>query len=175
MAQDHDADDAPAMDYDTWLGREPHARRGSSESTNTSLSAATQRRRSDWRVVRHSIDRPDWEPVEGEKHYLATVIWTLAWYAVPLTLFATWVMAFDDDSGTACAAPVHNVCPPMRTTVLDAMMGGLPRVCVALVISLLLALLIRLGSGAWRPVTAAFAAAVIGAGAATILFTVLAS
>ena len=95
-------------------------------------------------------------------------------WAIPAAIVG-WVLVFDNDSGSACATPVHNVCPPMRTAVLNGMMDGLPRLCAALVISLVLALLIRLGSGAWRPVTAAFAAAIIGGGAATILFTVMAS
>jgi hypothetical protein len=33
--------------------------------------------------------------------------------------------------------------------------------------------MIRLGSGAWRPATAAFSAAIIGAGLATILYSVI--
>jgi hypothetical protein len=45
---------------------------------------------------------------------------------------------------------------------------------LAILVSLVFAMLIRLGSGAWRPITAAFSAAVIGAGAATILFSVFA-
>ncbi|GIH13179.1 hypothetical protein [Rugosimonospora africana] len=162
------------MDYDTWLGRNSFGQGDTPESESESLPETEQRRR-DWRVVRHSIDRTDLDPVEGEKSYFATVVWTLAWYVVPLALIVGWVLVFDNDSGTACATPVHNVCPPMRTAVLNGMMDGLPRLCAALVISLVLALLIRLGSGAWRPVTAAFAAAIIGAGAATILFTVMAS
>lgn len=173
-AQDRDDADAPSVDYDTWLGRTPSGKRDAPTAADETLPETEQRRR-DWRVVRHSVDRTDLEPVEGEKFYLATVLWTFAWYVVPLGLLVGWVLAFDDASGTACANPVHNVCPPMRTTVLTGMMDGLPRLCVALVISLILALLIRMGSGAWRPVTAAFAAAIIGAGAATILFTVMAS
>lgn len=172
--RDHDDADAPSVDYDTWLGRSASRQRDASTATDETLPATEQRRR-DWRVVRHSVDRTDLEPVEGEKLYFATVIWTLAWYVLPLGLVVGWVLVFDNDAGTACANPVHNICPPMRTTVLNGMMDGLPRLCAALVISLILALLIRLGSGAWRPVTAAFAAAIIGAGAATVLFTVMAS
>lgn len=173
-SRDRDDADVPPVDYDTWLGRNSSGQQDAPETAEASLPATEQRRR-DWRVVRHSIDRTDLEPVEGEKSYFATVVWTLAWYVVPLGLIVGWVLAFDNDSGTACARPVHDMCPPMRTTVLHGMMDGLPRLCVALVISLALALAIRAGSGAWRPVTAAFAAAIIGSGFATILFTVMAS
>jgi hypothetical protein len=131
------------------------------------------RRRRDWGVAHHSIDRPDWEPVEGEKRYLVTLGWTIVWYALPLALYAAWTLTFDGNPATACATPVNNVCPPVRRAALDALAHGLPKIGVAVAASLLIALIIRLGSGAWRPLTAAFAAAVIGSGAATIVFSVV--
>jgi hypothetical protein len=173
MANDLESGHAPAVD-DDWMAEVDRHRRPP-EPTETAWPVATQHRRRDGGVVRHSIDRTDVEPVEGEKQYLATVVWTLAWFVIPVGLYAAWTLTFTATPGTACANPVDNACPSLRSAALDALGHNLPWFCVAIVFSLLMALLIRLGSGAWRPVTAAFSAAVIGAGAATILFSALAT
>ncbi len=137
MAKNPEPGEAPWVDYDEWVVRRNRARHLSPDIDAT-LPITPYPRRRDWTVARHSIDRPDWNQVEGEKQYLATSGWTVSWYAVPY-----------------------------------ALLHSLPKVGVAVVVSVLFALLIRLGSGAWRPITTAFSAAVIGAGAATILFSVL--
>jgi hypothetical protein len=173
MAHDLEPGQAPAVDDDWPAGANRHRR--PPESTEAARPIMSHRRQRDWGVVRHTIDRPDWEPVEGDKQFLATLVWTIVWYAVPVALYATWTLTFDGSPGTACADPVNKVCPSMRSEALAALGHNLPWFCVAIVFSLLVALLIRLGSGAWRPVTAAFSAAVIGAGAATILFSVVTS
>jgi hypothetical protein len=175
MVQDRQTGQAPAVDDDSWLAGDRRPRYLPAESTGTPEPIVSHHRRHDGTVARHSIDRPDWEPVEGEKRYLATVVWTIIWYAVPIALYCAWSMVFDDDTDGVCAHPVNNVCPPARNMALDALGHSVPWLCVAIVFSLLVALLIRLGSGAWRPVTAAFSAAVIGAGTATILFSVVTS
>ncbi|GAA5189175.1 hypothetical protein GCM10023322_41480 [Rugosimonospora acidiphila] len=161
------------MSYDRWLGRTPGTGHSPPGSGDDHEPGPAPRRRSDWRVVRHSPEREDLEPVEGEKRYGRTIAWTLAWYVVPLALFTGWTMLFADDSGPACYGQVDGSCPSVPSAVLGAFTNGLPQLCAALMISLLSALLIRLGSGAWRPVTAAFAAAVIGAGASTLLFSAI--
>ncbi len=127
----------------------------------------------DWGITNHSVEWMDVPDVEGQRHFLATMGWTAAWYAVPYALYATWTLTFDSKPGMACAKPVNNACPPVRSAALHALLDGLPRVGMALAIALVVALLIRFGSGAWRPITAAFAAAIIGAGAATILYSVV--
>ncbi len=172
MAQDPDAGDASAVDYDEWVVRRNRARYLSPDMDAT-IPITPYPRRRDWTVARHSIDRPDWNQLEGEKEYVATSGWTVAWYAVPYALYALWALTFDGKAGTACANPVNNTCPPVRSAALGALLHSLPKVGVAVLVSVMFALLIRLGSGAWRPITTAFSAAVIGAGAATILFSVL--
>jgi hypothetical protein len=129
------------------------------------------RSRYDWRVTRHAA-RPA-EGIEGDKHFLATFGWTSAWYAVPFAMFAAWTLTFPASPGTACARPLGNACPSPRSLALTTLIHGTPRVGVALGIALVMAGLIRLGSGAWRPVTAGFASAIIGAGLATVLYSVL--
>jgi len=131
----------------------------------------TPRNRYDWRVTKHAAR--DIEIVDDEKHYLATFGWTMAWFAVPYALFAAWTLTFPANPGTACARPTGNACPAPRSLALTTLLDSLPRVGIALALALLIAGLIRLGSAAWRPATAAFSAAIIGAGAATVLYSVL--
>jgi hypothetical protein len=131
----------------------------------------TPRNRYDWRVTRHS-PRPV-EVVDDRRHFLATFGWTAAWFAVPYALFAAWTLTFPSYAGTACARPTGGACPSPRSVALTTLLDSLPRVAIALGIALVIAGLIRLGSTAWRPVTTAFAAAIIGAGTATVLYSVL--
>jgi hypothetical protein len=126
----------------------------------------------DGRVTKHGLGA---EEIPEERHYLATFGWTAAWYAVPVALFAAWSLTFPADPGTACARPTDNACLSPRAAALVTLLNGLPRVSVALGIALLVAGLIRLGSAAWRPVTVGFAASIIGAGVATVLYSVLSS
>jgi len=129
------------------------------------------RNRYDWRVTRHAA-RPV-EVEDDEKHYLATFGWVAAWFAVPYALFAAWTLTFPSSPGTACARPTGNACPSPRSLALTTLIHSLPRVGFALGLALIIAGLIRLGSAAWRPATAAFSAAIIGAGAATVLYSVI--
>jgi hypothetical protein len=131
----------------------------------------TPRNRYDWRVTKHAAR--DVEIVDDEKHYLATFGWTVAWFAVPYALFAAWTLTFPANPGTACARPTGNACPSPRSLALTTLLDSLPKVGIALALALVIAGLIRLGSAAWRPATAAFSAAIIGAGAATVLYSVL--
>ncbi len=124
-------------------------------------------------VARRTGGYPIVEPVRGQRHFLATFGWTVAWYAVPAAAFAMWSLTFPADAGTACARPTNGACPSPRTAALEALLNGLPRVGVALAIALAVAGLIRLGSAAWRTVTAGFAAAIIGAGLATVVYSAL--
>jgi hypothetical protein len=131
------------------------------------------RDRYDWRVTRH-VARPV-ENVEPPKHFLATFGWVAAWYAVPFAMFAAWSLTFPGNPGTACARPLDNACPSPRSLALTTLLHAVPQVGVALGISIVVAGLIRLGSAAWRPVTAGFSAAIIGAGIATVLYSVVSS
>jgi hypothetical protein len=124
----------------------------------------------DGRVNRHTGD-----DLGDERHFLATFGWTIAWYSVPVAIYSAWSLTFPADPGTACAHPTAGACPSPRTAALANLIHGLPRVGVALGIALLVAGLIRLGSAAWRPFTVGFSSAIVGAGLATVLYSVLSS
>jgi hypothetical protein len=126
----------------------------------------------DW-DTRRTGGYPLVEPSRGRRYFLATFVWTVAWYAVPAAVFAAWSLTFPAAAGTACARPSNNACPPPRTAAVQALLHGLPQVGIALVVGLLVAGLIRLGSAAWRPVATGFAAAIVGAGLTTVLYSAL--
>jgi hypothetical protein len=125
----------------------------------------------DW-VTRRTGGYPLVEPRE-QRYFLATFGWTAAWYAVPAAVFTAWTLRFPGTAGTACARPVGNACPAPRAAALQAVLHGLPRLGIALAVALLVAGLIRWGSAAWRPVVTGFAAAVVGAGLTTVLYSAM--
>ena len=126
--------------------------------------------RYDGPVTRHTD-----EDLPSERHYLATFGWTTAWYTVPVAIYSAWSLTFPAEPGTACSHPTGGACQSPRTLALANLVHGIPRVGVALGIALLVAGLIRLGSAAWRPVTVGFSSAIVGAGLATVLYSVLTS
>jgi hypothetical protein len=108
----------------------------------------------------------DEDDVEESPGYLHTALVTTAWYTIPLLLYTMYVLTLD---GAASAGDGQSA----RENALNGLLGGMPRVGVALVTSLAVALLIRAISRGWRAATIGFAAAVVGAGAATVIFAAL--
>jgi hypothetical protein len=106
-------------------------------------------------------DEPDESP-----GYLHTALVTTAWYTIPLLLYTMYVLTLD---GSASAGDGQSA----RENALNGLLGGMPRVGVALVTSLAVALLIRAIGRGWRAATIGFASAVVGAGAATVIFAAL--
>lgn len=106
-------------------------------------------------------DEPDESP-----GYLHTALVTTAWYTIPLLLYTMYVLTLD---GSASAGDGQSA----RENALNGLLGGMPRVGVALVTSLAVALLIRAIGKGWRAATIGFASAVVGAGAATVIFAAL--
>jgi hypothetical protein len=113
--------------------------------------------------------RPGLGPDEDEEDapgFLHTALVTTAWYTIPLLLYTMYVLTLD---GSAQAGDGQSP----RENALNGLLGGMPRVCVALVTSLAVALLIRLIGRGWRAATIGFASAVVGGGVATVIFTAL--
>jgi hypothetical protein len=98
---------------------------------------------------------------------------TVLWYVLPAVGYLAWAMTLGgkprpecvDGSGAPCLAP--------RDLALHNFVHDLPRLGVAIALSLVVALLIRMVTPIWRGISVGFAAAVVGAGAATVLFSVL--
>jgi hypothetical protein len=98
--------------------------------------------------------------------YFHTALVTTAWYTIPLLLYTMYVLTLD---GSASAGDGQSA----RENALNGLLGGMPRIGVALVTSLAVALLIRAISRGWRAATIGFASAVVGAGAATVIFAAM--
>ncbi|GAA4453521.1 hypothetical protein [Phytohabitans houttuyneae] len=86
----------------------------------------------------------------------AAVVATLAWYAVPLLLFAVYTVVQGEES-----------------QVLGSLAGGLTRFGAALAVSLVVAVLLRWVSNTWRSISVGLAAAVVGGGLSTVLLSAL--
>jgi hypothetical protein len=89
-------------------------------------------------------DEPAYGPVLG---------FTAGWYAIPAAFYAIWLVTLN----------------PERQAVMGReLVTSLPWLIAAVVLSLAVATLLRWATVGWRTLTLSFAAAVIGAGVATI-------
>ncbi|GAA1801351.1 hypothetical protein HC028_08270 [Planosporangium flavigriseum] len=98
---------------------------------------------------------------------------TVAWFGLPIGAFLLWAMFLGGAARADCVDANGGPCPTPRDAAFATFAAHLPQVGVAIVLSVLVALLIRLATPFWRPATVGFAAAVVGGGVATVLFTVL--
>jgi hypothetical protein len=89
-------------------------------------------------------EEPTYGPVLG---------FTAGWYAIPAVLYLVWLVTMDSER---------------QGLVGRQFVASLPWLVGAVVISLAVAALLRWATVGWRTLTVSFAAAVIGAGVATI-------
>jgi hypothetical protein len=99
--------------------------------------------------------------------YVQTALITTAWYTVPLLVYTMFVLTLNGTASAGTNSP--------RAQALTGLLDGMPRLGAALVLSLVVATLIRATTRGWRAVTIGFASAVVGGGAATVLLTALQS
>jgi hypothetical protein len=103
-----------------------------------------------------SPDELEDEYIRAPGGVLAAVVATLAWYAVPLLLFAVYTIVQGEES-----------------QVLGSLAGGLTRFAAALAVSLVVAVLLRWVSSTWRSISVGLAAAVVGGGLSTVLLSAI--
>jgi hypothetical protein len=108
------------------------------EVDHESEKVETRRRRSSYR------EEPAYGPVLG---------FTAGWYAIPAVLYLVWLVTMDSER---------------QGLIGRQFVASLPWLVGAVVISLAVATLLRWATVGWRTLTLSFAAAVIGAGVATI-------
>jgi hypothetical protein len=97
---------------------------------------------------------------------------SVAWFGLPIGAFLLWAVLLGGTARANCVDAGGRPCPAPRDTAFATFAAHLPQVGVAIVLSILVALLIRLMSPFWRPATVGFAASVVGGGIATVLFTI---
>ncbi|WP_329105843.1 hypothetical protein OG792_33765 [Micromonospora sp. NBC_01699] len=106
--------------------------------------------------------------------HLAAVLYTAAWYAVPVLVFFVWLVTLDNSVPDGCVTdPTGGGCDSQRAQALASILGAAPRFGAALTGSLVVALLLRWVSRAWRPASLGLASAVVGGGLSTVLYSVI--
>jgi hypothetical protein len=88
-----------------------------------------------------------------EPAYTPVLVVTAGWYAIPALLYLIWLLTMESDQ---------------RGVVGRELVSSLPWLFGAVAMSLAVATLLRWATVGWRTLTLSFAAAVIGAGVATI-------
>jgi hypothetical protein len=119
----------------------------------------------------------DWEDEEDDDStggFVSAVLATIAWYAIPSGAFALWTRLLSTQPRPGCVDVTGAPCLSPRGEAWHALVDNLPRLALALVLSTIVALLIRWLTIGWRALTIGFASAVVGGGIATVLFSVLA-
>jgi hypothetical protein len=105
--------------------------------------------------------------------YLVAVLATLGWYAIPAVLYVAGTLLLGGTPRASCVTDSGAPCASPRSQALHEIVNNLPWLTIALLLSVLVALLIRWASAGWRAVTVGFSAAVVGAGVITVLHGVL--
>jgi hypothetical protein len=122
-------------------------------------SAPPFRQRASAPSLRRRIDEIDDDLVEAPPGgVLAAIAATLGWYALPLLLFGIYTLT----QGTGAQAQA-----------LISLSDGAARVGLALAISLPAAAALRWVSSNWRSISVGLAAAVLGGGLSTVLFSAI--
>jgi hypothetical protein len=97
----------------------------------------------------------------------------VAWFGLPLGAFLLWAVILGGTARADCVDAAGRACPAPREAAFTTFYAHLPQFGVAVVLSIVVALGIRFVSPFWKAATVGFAAAVVGGGATTVLFTVL--
>jgi hypothetical protein len=105
--------------------------------------------------------------------YAGAGLASVAWFGLPLGAFLAWAVLLGGTARADCVDAGGRPCPAPREAAFSTFTAHLPQVGAAIVLSVIVALLIRLVSPFWRAATVGFAASVVGAGVTTVVFTVL--
>jgi hypothetical protein len=109
--------------------------------------------------------------VEGG--FAGAMVATAGWFGVPLVLYLLWTLTLHSSPEAGCIDSAGRACPAERAAAISDLLSALPRIAAALMISLAVATIMRWASASWRAISIGFAASIVGAGAATVLFSVI--
>lgn len=99
--------------------------------------------------------------------------WTTAFFVVPVLLYLLWAAMRSGAVPANCIDASGAPCPSPRAGAIASLAGALPGLAGAFALALAAAVALRRIASNWRASTVAFAAGVIGAGAATLIASVL--
>lgn len=108
---------------------------------------------------------PGWAPA---------LLWTIGVFLVPALVYLGWALSLSGAAPAGCLDAAGAACPAPRTEAVDRLAGALPALGGALTLALLVAVLVRRIAADWRGMTVGLAAAVIGAGLATLVGAIVA-
>jgi hypothetical protein len=109
----------------------------------------------------------------GPTNYVAAALAALGWFIIPVAVYLGYVFFLDDQPPPGCDGAGTPECLTPRAEALQNLFGNVPLVTITVSVSILIALVLRRVASGWRTLTIGFASAVVGAGAATVLFTVV--
>lgn len=105
---------------------------------------------------------------------LAAVLYSAAWYAVPVLVFLVWVLTLDPSAPPGCVTDVTGGgCESERARAMELVVNGAPRFGTALASSLVCAVIFRWWGSTWRAWSVGLAAAVVGGGLSTVLLSAI--
>jgi len=107
--------------------------------------------------------------------FITAALATACWYILPSLMYLLWTLFLDTEVPRTCIEPEGLTCLSPQRQAMHALLDHLPQLGVALALSLAVTLVLRWITAGWRAVAVGFAGSVIGAGLATVLFTVLLS
>jgi len=115
------------------------------------------------------------EPEEEQltSTWLPALLWTVLLFLVPGVLYLGWTLTLSDTAPADCVDATGAPCPPPRTEAVDQLADVLPGIGIAIALGLLVALGLRRIAAEWHSFTVGAAAAVIGAGLATLVLAVV--
>ena len=123
-----------------------------------------------WTAQRIEDDLLDADPGSP----LAAVLYAAAWYAVPVLVFFVWLLTLDGNPPIGCVTDVTGGgCESARAKATTSLLGAAPRFGLAMMVSLVTAVLLRWASPTWKSGSVGLAAAVIGGGMSTVLVSVI--
>jgi len=103
--------------------------------------------------------------------YVAVLMMTAAWYLAPVVFYLLWALTLGSTRDVSCVEASGEPCLAPRAEALATLVDNAPQLGTALALSLALALALRWMTSAWRAMTIGFAAAVVGAGVTTVVFS----
>jgi hypothetical protein len=106
--------------------------------------------------------------------YSATLLYTTAWYAIPVLALFIWLVTLDGSVPPNCVTDIAGGgCESPRLHALTSLLGGASQFGAAFAASLVVATLLRRVISTWRARSIGLAAAVVGGGVSTVVFSAL--
>jgi hypothetical protein len=126
-------------------------------------------------VARRTFDDEELDAPTSGRQFVAAELATIFWYLLPLAGYLGWAFFLSTTPVAGCLTELGAACASPRAVAVQRLIANFPELGLSLSLSLTFSLLLRWIATGWHALAVGFAASVVGAGAATVLFTALAS